>query len=107
MGGEPLGAGQQSGEQQEPEVALLEAVRLGTPVLFDGVQPAAEYMAGAGAIRIEATTHDVLAAEFTSWADRNRLTDLSKEMDPRVVPTWASFAPRVAEAVESASVGSP
>ena len=32
-------------------IPVLEAIRLGTPVLFDGIQPAGDLMAGSGAQR--------------------------------------------------------
>ncbi len=83
-------------------IPVLEAIRLGTPVLFDGVQPAGELMAGRGARRIRAMTHDELVAEFGAWSQPDLLATLREELDPAAVPTWADFAAGVAEAVASA-----
>lgn len=80
-------------------IPVLEAIRLGTPVLFDGVQPAAELMVGRGAQRIEAMHHDALVREFHTWAEPGRLAALQAERDPQAVPTWADFARGVADAV--------
>lgn len=83
-------------------IPVLEAIRLGTPVLFDGVQPAAELMEGMGAQRIDAMSHDRLAAEFRAWSDGGALELLRREVDAEAVPRWAEFALRVAAAVETA-----
>ena len=83
-------------------IPVLEAIRLGTPVLFDGVQPAAELMVGRGARRIAAMDHSSLVAEFQSWSGSSRLDDLREELDPSAVPSWVEFASRVAWAVGTA-----
>jgi len=83
-------------------IPVLEAIRLGTPVLFDGIQPAAELMVGKGARRIYAMEHDALVHEFTRWSDPGYLTALHAELDPGAVPTWAVFAEGVAHAAASA-----
>jgi glycosyltransferase involved in cell wall biosynthesis len=80
-------------------IPVLEAVRLGTPVLFDGVQPAAELMAGAGARRVPAMGHEDLVALFRHFADPEALAGLRAELEPERVPTWRDFATGVAEAV--------
>ena len=65
-------------------IPVLEALRLGTRVLFDGVQPAAELVEGFGAVR---------------WP-LARLADAVLPQRPDVswtaVPSWASFAESVA-----------
>lgn len=80
-------------------IPVLESIRLGTPVLFDGVQPAAELMVGAGAHRIDAMTHEGLVEEFRAWAAPSRQAELAAEVDPAAVPTWRAFAAGVADAV--------
>ena len=83
-------------------IPVLEAIRLGTPVLFDGVQPAGDLMVGRGARRIPGMSHDDLAEAFRAYADPAALAGLRGELDPDAVPTWRDFAAGVAEAVASA-----
>ena len=78
-------------------IPVLEAIRLGTPVLFDGVQPAGDLMAGRGARRVPAMSHAELVAAFVGYADETALTGLRAELDPESVPTWAGFAAAVAQ----------
>ena len=81
-------------------IPVLEAVRLGTPVLFDGIQPAGDLMAGHGARRIEGMGQSGLAAAFASYGDPSALSGLRDDLDPGAVPTWAAFASGVAAAFE-------
>lgn len=83
-------------------IPVLEAIRLGTPVLFDGVQPAGELMTGHGARRIDGMSHDGLVETFRAYTQPTALADLRGELDPEAVPTWRAFARDVAEAVASA-----
>ncbi|MBI1351805.1 MAG: glycosyltransferase [Actinomycetales bacterium] len=83
-------------------IPVLEAIRLGTPVLYDGVQPAGDLMEGHGARRIRALEHGDLVAEFSAWSQPGLLEGLRDELDPGRVPTWAAFAAGVAEAVATA-----
>lgn len=78
-------------------IPVLEAVRLGTPVLFDGIQPAGDLMAGHGARRIEGMGQSGLAAAFASYGDPSALSGLRDDLDPGAVPTWAAFASGVAQ----------
>jgi glycosyltransferase involved in cell wall biosynthesis len=80
-------------------IPVLEAIRLGTPVLFDGVQPAGDLMVGRGARRIDGMSADGLAAAFGVYADPDALGGLRVELDPAAVPTWRAFAEGVAGAV--------
>jgi glycosyltransferase involved in cell wall biosynthesis len=80
-------------------IPVLEAIRLGTPVLFDGVQPAAELMQGRGAQRIDAMSMKGLTQAFCSWSTPDALADLSRQLDPESVPTWKDFARGVADAL--------
>jgi glycosyltransferase involved in cell wall biosynthesis len=86
-------------------IPVLEAIRLGTPVLFDGIQPAADLMVGRGARRINAGGVDVdiaaLAASLATCADPTALAALRAEVDPGAVPTWESFAEKAVARVIS------
>ena len=83
-------------------IPVLEAIRLGTPVLVDGVQPAGDLMDGRGARRVPAMAHDELVALFDGWSDPARLAALHAELAPEAVPTWADFTRGVVDAVRSA-----
>jgi glycosyltransferase involved in cell wall biosynthesis len=71
-------------------IPVLEAIRLGTPVFFDGVQPAAELMQGHGA-------YEVPIGELFSMPLVSNLT----KSDQLSVPTWTDF---VREVVKSLAV---
>jgi len=83
-------------------IPVLEAIRLGTPVLYDGIQPAGDLMEGKGARRIRAMDHADLAAEFEAWSQPGLLETLREVLDPAAVPTWDDFAAGVAAAVTTA-----
>lgn len=83
-------------------IPVLEAIRLGTPVLFDGVQPAGDLMVGHGARRIPGMSHEGLAEAFRDYAEPTALAGLRAELAPDAVPTWRDFAHGVADAVASA-----
>ena len=78
---------------------MLEAIRLGTPVLYDGTQPAAALMDGRGSRYIDAQSRDSLARAFVDWSEPAALDGLTAELDPASVPTWRAFAAGIAEAV--------
>lgn len=73
-------------------IPVLEAISLGTPVLHDGIQPAADLMEGKGAQRIEAFNGETLAQAFAYWAQREHRKALRERISPRDVPTWAAYA---------------
>ncbi len=81
-------------------IPVLEAIRLGTPVLFDGVQPAGELMAGHGARRVGGLTHADLVETFLSYAQPEALAGLRDEVDPEAVPTWKGFVEAVAHSIQ-------
>jgi glycosyltransferase involved in cell wall biosynthesis len=66
-------------------IPVLEAIRLGTPVLFDGVQPAAELMQGNGA-------HRVPIDQVFSVQSPQSIT----RVDQETVPTWRNYAQEIA-----------
>jgi hypothetical protein len=78
---------------------------LGTPVLFDGIQPAADLMVGKGARRIDAGGVKVdvqrLAEALTSFAQPGALADLRNHIRSRAVPSWGDFAQHVCQAMNS------
>lgn len=83
-------------------IPVLEAIRLGTPVLYDGVQPAAELMEGRGALHVDAMDHASLVDMFQRWARPDRLTALRSHLAPEDVPSWRDFAAGVEAAVSDA-----
>ncbi len=80
-------------------IPVLEAIRLGTPVLFDGIQPAGDLMVGRGARRVPGMAHEDLVRLFVAYAADESLAALRAELDPQGVPTWAAFAQAVATSV--------
>lgn len=79
-------------------IPVLEAIRLGTPVLFDGVQPAGELMVGAGARQVPADSVEALAGLFRAYSASAELASVAAAVDPAAVPTWRAFAAQVASA---------
>ena len=82
-------------------IPVLEAIRLGCPVLFDGIQPAGDLMVGHGARRVPAMEHADLVRLFATSAAPGALVELESEVAPDVVPTWADFAQGVARLLPS------
>ena len=72
-------------------IPVLEAIRLGTPVMYSGEQPAARLMEGNGA-------HDIGGMESLSQAFRLDPAPFAAALDPSSVPTWRDFAQQVAGA---------
>ena len=73
-------------------IPVLEAIRRGLPVLFDGIQPASDVMEGRGATRVP------LGADATAWRSAvTKATEARSHLDPNGVPTWSSFATAIAE----------
>ena len=77
-------------------IPVLEALRLGTPVLFGGIQPAAELMEGSGAVRVNDGGPEAIADSLSEWVSSEALKSLRNEIDDRAIPTWADFAESVA-----------
>jgi glycosyltransferase involved in cell wall biosynthesis len=82
-------------------IPVLEAIRLGTPVLFDGIQPAGDLMSGHGARRVDAASPDAMAWMFGEYGSTAALDGLRAEFDSTNVPTWTDFAWRVARSAAS------
>jgi glycosyltransferase involved in cell wall biosynthesis len=84
-------------------IPVLEALQLFTPVLYWGVQPAAELMKGAGAHSIEnpgESLQDSLATAFSQYCDRDRVNDLRGEISLGLIPVWSDFTGEVALAAK-------
>lgn len=79
-------------------IPVLESIRRSTPVLYGGIQPAADIMAGSGSRDVGGDHHDSLVAMFENFADRSRVGALETEVDPLVVPKWRDFTHAVAQA---------
>ena len=74
-------------------IPVLEAIRLGAPVLYSGEQPAASLMQGKGALGID-------SLDDISEALSIPLDDLRGNLDPRSVPRWNEFTDAVAHSCE-------
>lgn len=80
-------------------IPVLEAIRMGTPVVFGGVQPAAELMAGRGAVEIGGLHEQALIQAFLNFSDAASRADLTEALQPDAVPTWREFALGVVDGV--------
>ena len=74
-------------------IPVLEAIRRGLPVLFEGIQPAGDIMEGRGAIRVP------LGSDAATWRGAmDQAAHGRSRLDPDGVPTWSDFASVVARA---------
>jgi glycosyltransferase involved in cell wall biosynthesis len=76
-------------------IPVLEAIRLGTPVIYDGVQPAGEIMEGRGARQLSTGGTDEMSRAFASAS----AIDLAEELAPESIPTWRDFTAAVAHSL--------
>ena len=83
-------------------IPVLEANALGIPVLFGGIQPAAEIMTGHGAARVAGDSVDELAAALMTYSDRVRVSELTAQIEVDYVPTWRAFSEGVCAGVLAA-----
>ena len=72
-------------------IPVLEALTQGTPVLYSGIQPAAELMDGKGANRIPGESVEQLSESMLLWSDRQRIHQLTESIDMSAIPTWEAF----------------
>jgi len=79
-------------------IPVLEAIRQGVPVLYGGIQPAAELMEGDGATCIGEPSVPNLSAAFSHYANIGKLEGLRNSVDGVRVPRWSDFAMQVAHA---------
>ena len=80
-------------------IPVLESIRRGTPVLFGGIQPAAELVQGLGAVDCGEPSQENIRAMFEKYADRNVIERARRMVDPQAVPTWADFARGVVQPI--------
>lgn len=79
-------------------IPVLEAIRLGTPVIFDGIQPAGDLMLGRGARRIDASAVKAMSDLFVRMSEISAVQAVQAEIRPSDMPTWAEFSKTVAHA---------
>jgi len=84
-------------------IPVLEAIRRGRPVLFGGIQPAAELMVGQGALNCGAPSVGAIRDAFTSHSKKSELRKLQSTCDPRAVPMWTDFARSVVQGTIASS----
>jgi glycosyltransferase involved in cell wall biosynthesis len=77
-------------------IPVLEAIRLGTPVVFDGIQPAGDLMVGKGARRFEAATPEGMANLFALMSQNENWQAIQEEIRSNEIPSWGDFSHRVA-----------
>ena len=73
-------------------IPVLEAIRRGLPVLYGGVQPAAELLEGSGAIDCGLPTEQGLEQMLAHFTKKANLSEAVRQVDPTRVPRWADFA---------------
>ncbi len=83
-------------------IPVLEALRVGTPSLFGGVQPAAELMAGQGTIEVEGLEESAIANAFARLSNEGAREKLANSCDPDGVPRWRMFTQGVVQGVQGA-----
>ena len=79
-------------------IPVLEALRLGTPVAYQGIQPAADIMQGKGARLLQNVDPADLALEIRSLLDE--LPRMREEIDASAIPLWRDFVGNVAKAAQ-------
>jgi glycosyltransferase involved in cell wall biosynthesis len=79
-------------------IPVLEALRLGTGVIFDGIQPAGDLMAGRGARRADTSTPDRMAEMFVRMSEPEVQRGLREEIRSTEMPSWSTFSHSVAHA---------
>lgn len=79
-------------------IPVLEAIRLGTIVLFDGIQPAGELMRGLGGYRIDGSSVNTLTSAFHLSMDHLGDEKASLHVGQERIPSWREFSAKVAAA---------
>lgn len=87
-------------------IPVLEAIRMGTPVAFGGIQPAAELMCGSGSVDVGGTSEEHLIGMFSQFANVEFLRGLQDEVNPEMVPKWSDFATAVGRSLTTAHLTS-
>ena len=86
-------------------IPALEAIRRGIPVLFGGIQPAAQLLEGQGAVDCGEQTLDAIQAALSRFSDRGAVAEVARQVNGQAVPTWSNFAHDVVEAVVTVASG--
>ena len=73
-------------------IPVLEAIRRGLPVLYGGIQPAAELLKGAGAVDCGPPSELGLEQVLTRFSERIEIDKITHQVDPARVPRWSDFA---------------
>ena len=84
-------------------IPVLEAIRQGMPVLFGGIQPAAELMRNQGAIDCGEPSQDSIQTALSHYSDRTAMETAVRAVNPQAVPTWRDFARGVVEPIITAT----
>lgn len=77
-------------------ITVVEAIRLGCPVLYWGVQPTGEIMDGKGAQLIDGESVEGIAEMFLRYSQAAELERIRAQIDVAAVPKWSDFARTVA-----------
>lgn len=85
-------------------IPVVEAIRRGTPVLFGGIQPAAEALIGAGAIDLGGDDVESIAEGFRHYSHPAKVQALTRSVEPLRVPTWRDFAIGLQDIIRQVSV---
>jgi glycosyltransferase involved in cell wall biosynthesis len=80
-------------------IPVLEAIRLGTPVLYGGIQPAGEMMQGMGATTIGGDDTESLMRMFHDYASTSTLSRSLGHVQGHEVPSWDAFTRGVVNAI--------
>ena len=80
-------------------IPALEAIRRGIPVLFGGIQPAAQLLEGQGAVDCGAPTQEVIQSALARFSDPVVVAEAARQANGKAVPTWSDFSRGVVDAV--------
>lgn len=84
-------------------IPVLEAIRQGMPVLFGGIQPAAELMIGQGAIDCGDPSQGNIERSLARFANAREVSVAADGVNPNGIPVWSEFSRSVIEAVVAVS----
>jgi glycosyltransferase involved in cell wall biosynthesis len=82
-------------------IPVLEAIALGTPVLYDGIQPAGELMEGKGAKWVPAIRQSELFELFLLYSKPEQLLFQDNNLERGDIPSWKKFSQDVSISIAS------
>ena len=82
-------------------IPVLEAIAAGVPVIYSGIQPAAELMRGAGSREHIGLRHADLVDLFGFYCEADSIAELRSEIDTSLIPIWEKFTRSIADACKS------